>query len=62
MTQPDDNAFPVQTVICQGCECECEVQVALIDGRPVCLGGNNCPTGDAFACAVCARKHGLPFG
>ena len=36
-------------VKCQGCESECEVTVAVIDGKPVCLGGNNCPTGESFA-------------
>ena len=38
-----------RVVTCQGCESECEVAVAVIDGKPVCLGGNNCPTGESFA-------------
>ena len=36
---------------CTGCEAECEVVVELRDGRAVCLGGNNCPTGESYACA-----------
>lgn len=39
------------TVQCQGCENECEVSVAVVDGKSVCLGGNNCPTGESFALA-----------
>ena len=53
MTDQPDNAFAVRTVVCQGCENECEVLVAVHDGHAICLGGNNCPTGAHYACAVC---------
>lgn len=43
-----------RTVICQGCENECEVSVGIRDGQWVCLGGNNCPTGASFAVARAA--------
>lgn len=38
-----------KTVVCQGCENECEVSLAFIDGHFICLGGNNCPTGEVYA-------------
>ena len=43
--------MPLKTIQCSGCEAECEVVVELRDGRAVCLGGNNCPTGESYACA-----------
>ncbi|MBQ6472040.1 MAG: hypothetical protein IJJ33_08655 [Victivallales bacterium] len=43
------------TVKCQGCENECEVSVAIQADEPVCLGGNNCPTGESFALAQCRK-------
>lgn len=46
----------VATIQCQGCERECEVEVALRDGQPVCLGGNMCPTGESFAVSQCQRQ------
>ena len=38
-----------QTIQCSGCEAQCEVVVELRDGHAVCLGGNNCPTGECYA-------------
>ena len=46
----DNLAFMVK---CQGCESECEVEVAIVDGKAACLGGNNCPTGESFALSQC---------
>jgi len=37
------------TVVCLGCENECEVIVAIREGSAICLGGNKCPTGESFA-------------
>ena len=44
------------SIKCQGCENECEVSVVIQDGIPICLGGNNCPTGESFALAQCREK------
>ncbi|MBR6471358.1 MAG: hypothetical protein IKS83_06145 [Victivallales bacterium] len=41
------------TVQCLGCDAACEVYVEMRNGQPVCLGGNNCPTGEQYACAQC---------
>ncbi len=41
--------MPPLTIQCTGCEAQCEVVVELRDGRAVCLGGNNCPTGECYA-------------
>ena len=43
--------MPLKTIQCSGCEAECEVVVEVRDGHARCLGGNNCPTGESFACA-----------
>ena len=43
------------TIVCQGCENECEVSVAFRNGEYVCLGGNNCPTGESYALAQMNR-------
>ncbi len=47
----DDEEY---TVVCNGCENECHVIVAMRNGNPVCLGGNNCPTGESFALSRCS--------
>ena len=52
-----DDKESIITVKCQGCESECEVNVAVKDGRVVFLGGNNCPTGEAYAMSL-ARRQG----
>ena len=43
----------VRIITCQGCESECDVAVAIRNGIPTCLGGNNCPTGESFALSNC---------
>ena len=52
-----DDKENIITVNCQGCEAECEVSVAVRQGHLVCLGGNNCPTGEAYAMSM-ARRQG----
>ena len=47
------------TVICQGCENECEVTVIIKDGKPTVLGGNNCPTGETFALSVIKKPNSI---
>ena len=49
----DEPQAVTHTVQCLGCDAGCEVYVEMRDGQPICLGGNNCPTGAQFACAQC---------
>ncbi|MBO4620259.1 MAG: hypothetical protein J5654_09130 [Victivallales bacterium] len=42
-----------RVVQCLGCDAGCEVYVVIHDGQPICIGGNNCPTGALYACAQC---------
>lgn len=60
---PTDQEITIQ---CQGCENECQVSVAFRNGEYLCLGGNNCPTGESFALAQCRQVHaenrGQPTG
>ena len=46
-----------QTIICTGCESACEVVVGLRASQSVVLGGNNCPTGAAFALAQVSSNN-----
>ena len=46
-----------QTIICTGCESACEVVIGFREGQPVVLGGNNCPTGAAFALAQASSNN-----
>ena len=54
MAEKSDEAPRV--VQCLGCDAGCEVYVVMRDGHPVCLGGNNCPTGAQFARAQCQQN------
>lgn len=49
-----------EIIICQGCENECEVSVGLRHGHTVCLGGNNCPTGEIYALAQATGQTARP--
>ena len=51
----DDNERMIK-VQCQGCETQCEVYVAVRQGNLVCLGGNNCPTGEVYALSQAKRQ------
>ena len=53
MADDNDDVVKVQ---CQGCETECEVYVAVRQGHLVCLGGNNCPTGEVYALSQARRQ------
>ena len=48
-----DTESAPRAIQCLGCDAGCVVYVAIRGGRPVCLGGNNCPTGAQYACAQC---------
>lgn len=48
---PESAENSPHAVQCLGCDAGCEVYVAVRDGEPTCLGGNNCPTGESFALA-----------
>lgn len=49
----DEQEAVTHAVQCLGCDAGCEVYVKILNGQPICLGGNNCPTGEQFACAQC---------